>query len=240
MDASIKVAEIPASRGASWIGEAWRLFAAAPLPWMGLCAGWISITFALLIVPIIGGVVANFLQPVFFASFAIAAYKQMAGEPIVMADLFSGFKRNLRALVNLGVLILAAVLAIIVAMAWIGLPIAMPAGEAPTLDDFAEVLQGKEWIVALTLLLLVGLKGAVWFAPPLIAFHGMGTLEAIRWSVYAAISNLGALAVYGVFLFAIFFVASIPWGLGLIVAMPIMAISSYTGYREVFESVKPQ
>ena len=35
---------------------------------------------------------------------------------------------------------------------------------------------------------------------------------------------------------AIFFVALIPWGLGLMVVIPMMVISTYFGYRDVFES----
>jgi uncharacterized membrane protein len=216
MDTNIKVAELRASRGAGWIVEAFALFRRSPLAWIALCSAWIVITLVLLLVPLVGQAVANFLQPVFFASFAIVAYKQAAGEGVLIADLFSGFKRNLRALVNLGVLILIAVLAIIFAMGFLGLPVTAPAGET-------------------AFLLIVLVKSAVWFAPPLIAFHGMGAIEAIRWSLYAAIANIGAMIVYGALLFAIFFVAFIPWGLGLVVAIPVMAISSYTGYREVFE-----
>jgi len=236
MDASIRVAELNASRGAGWIAEAFKLFRQAPFPWIALCSAWILITLALIVVPLVGQAMANFLQPVFFASFAIAAYKQAAGEGVLMADLFAGFKRNLRALVNLGVLILMAVLAIIFAMGLLGLPVTMPQGDAATIDDYLKALEGKESILALTIVLILLVKSAVWFAPPLIAFHGMGALEAIRWSIYAAISNLGALIVYGAILFAIFFVAFIPWGLGLVVAIPVVAISSYTGYREVFEA----
>ena len=236
MDASIRVAELKASRGAGWIGEAFALFRRAPLAWMALCSAWIVITLVLLLVPYIGQAVANFLQPVFFASFAVAAYKQSAGEPVLVADLFSGFRRNLRALVNLGIIILAAVMAIIFAMGFLGLPVTVPAGENPSINDYVESLHGKEWLIATTFLLIVVVKSAVWFAPPLIAFHGMGAIEAIRWSVYAAISNIGAMIVYGAVLFAIFFLAFIPWGLGLVVAIPVMAISSYTGYREVFEA----
>lgn len=237
MDASIRVAELKASRGVGWIAEAFKLFRKAPFAWIALCSAWILITLALLILPLVGQAIANFLQPVFFASFAIAAYKQAAGERVLMADLFAGFRRNLRALVNLGVLILVAVLAIIFAMGLLGLPVMAPSGgEAATIDEYLESLRGKEWLVAATFLAIVAVKSAVWFAPPLIAFHGMGAFEAIRWSVYAAISNLGALIVYGAILFAIFFVAFIPWGLGLVVAIPVMAISSYTGYREVFET----
>jgi len=113
MDASIKVTEVPARRGVRWLIEAFNLFKQKPLAWIGLCAGWLVVTFGLLLLPLIGGVIANFLQPVFFASFAIAAYKQAAGERITMGELFSGFRRNARGLVNLGL------------MGWLGIPLSM-------------------------------------------------------------------------------------------------------------------
>jgi uncharacterized membrane protein len=82
----------------------------------------------------------------------------------------------------------------------------------------------------------VVVKGALWFAPPLIALHDMPVTHAMRWSVYAALGNLGALLVYGFTLMALFFAAIIPWGLGLLVVIPLMVISTYLGYREVFEA----
>ena len=236
MDASIRVGELKAARGAGWIAEAFKLFRQAPLAWIALCSAWLVITLALLLVPLVGQAMSSFLQPVFFASFAIAAYKQAAGERVLMADLFAGFRRNLRAQVNLGVLILVAVLAIVFAAGLLGLPVSGPVGESASFDEWAESFRGKEWLLAGTILAIVLVKSAVWFAPPLIAFHGMGAIEAIRWSIYAAIANFGAMIVYGAILFAIFFVAAVPAWLGLIVAIPVMAISSYTGYREVFET----
>jgi uncharacterized membrane protein len=244
MDANVKVTDVPASRGAAWIAQSWRLFAAAPLAWLGLCAGWIAITFALLIVPFIGGVVANFLQPAFFASFAIAAYRQSTGERIVMSDLFGGFRRNLKSLVNLGAILLMAEIVVFAAMALLGLPLlASGAGEPQVnLSEFADALEGKEWILLLGTVLLVAVKGAFWFAPQLIAFHGMGTAQAMRWSVYAAISNLGALVVYGLLVLAMFLAAlmPMPWVIGLAVVVPLVVISTYSGYREVFEGPRPE
>ena len=241
MDATIKVGELKASRGAAWLGEAFGLFRRAPATWIGLCAGWIAITFGLILVPFIGGVIANFLQPVFFASFAIAAYRQTAGERLAMADLFSGFKRNMRPLVNLGALLLLVEIAIFALMALMGLPMAATGERSFTLAEYVEALQGKEWILSAGFLMTVVAKGALWFAPPLVAFHGMTTAQAIRWSVFAAISNLGAMIVYGALLLALFLAALVPWGLGLIVVVPMMVISSYFGYREVFETGdKPQ
>jgi len=240
MDASIRVAELTASRGAAWLADAFQLFRRAPLAWMGLSAGWIAITLALFLIPFIGGVIANSLQPAFFASFAIAAYRQGAGEAIVAADLFAGFKRNMRSLVNLGAVLLLAEIGIFAVMAALGLPMsASSTGEQFTIREYADALGGKEWILLTGLALTALVKGALWFAPPLISFHGMSAAQAMRWSLYAAIANLGAMALYGVTLFAIFFLALLPWALGLLVVVPMMVISTYIGYRDVFEA-KPQ
>lgn len=237
MDATIEVAELRSSRGAAWLAEAFKLFRHRPLPWIGLCAGWIVITFGLILVPFIGGVIANFLQPVFFASFAVIAYRQREGERIVIGDLFTGFKHNLRALVNLGALLLLAEIAIFALMALMGLPLSgTPDGTTFTVEQYVELLKGKEWVLATGFLLTVAVKGALWFAPPLIAFHGMATVQAMRWSLYASVANLGAMIVYGVTLLVLFFVALLPWALGLVVVIPMMVISTYIGYRDVFEA----
>lgn len=236
MDATIRVAEVPAGRGVKWLGGAFALFRRKPMAWIGLTAGWLGITFGLIVLPIVGGVIANFLQPVFFASFAITAFRQSRGEPVVMGDLFIGFRRNLRALVSLGAALLLAEIAIFALMAALGLPMAGTADKPFTVDEYVSALQGREWVLAVGFLLTVVVKGAVWFASPLIAFHDMALGHALRWSVYAALANLGAMLVYGIALFFLFFAALIPWGLGLIVVLPVMVISTYVGYREVFEA----
>lgn len=235
MDVTIRVTEVSANRGAAWLSEAFGIFRRKPLAWIGLSMGWLVITFGLFLMPFIGGVVANFLQPVFFASFAIAAYRQSQGESVTMGDLFSGFKRNVRALINLGALLLIAEIAIFAVMAVLGLPMAAGDGGNFTVSEYVQVLKGKEWILIIGFILTVAVKGAVWFAPQLIAFHGMSTSHAIRWSVYAALANVGAMLVYGSVLLLIFFMGLLPWALGLLVVIPMMLISTFVGYREVFE-----
>jgi len=153
----------------------------------------------------------------------------------VIGDLFGGFRRNVRALVNLGALLLIVEIGIFALMALLGLPVGGPSDQPFTVEEYVEMLKGKEWILAVGFLLTVIVKGALWFAPPLIAFHDMSTLHAIRWSVYAALANLGAMLVYGSLLLALLFVGLIPWALGLIAVIPVMVISTFVGYREVFE-----
>ena len=236
MQHAIGVTEVPAGRGARWLLEAFDLFRRKPMAWIGLCSGWLVITFGLILVPFVGGVIANFLQPVFFASFAITAFRQVAGEQIMMGDLFSGFRRNARPLINLGAILLMAQILIFMGMWAVGLPMAPPDDQSFTMNDYVKSLQGKEWILAAGFLLTVVVKGALWFAPPLLAFHDLSMSQAIRWSVFAAISNLGAMIVYGFLLGIAMLVGLMTWGLGLFVVIPVMAISTFVGYREVFEA----
>ncbi len=198
-------------------------------------AGWIVITLGLLMVPFVGGIAANVLQPVFFASFALAARKQEQGGTIEMGDLFSGFRRPLLPLANLGAILLVAELAIFALLALLGLPGLATDGEGTvSMADFVREMQGKEWILLVGLVLTALVKGALWFAPAVLAFHDMTTAHAVRWSVYAALSNLGAMLLYGIVLTVAFALAILPWGLGLMLAIPVMIASTYAGYREVF------
>ena len=237
MDSTIKVTELRASRGAAWLGEAWRLFRGAPLAWLSLCAGWIAITFALLLLVPFGIVIANLLQPAFSASFAITAWRASAGESVRPSDLFSGFRRNMGALLKVGGVLLAAELATSVVMVLLGFPVLKPStDEQITMTEYAGVVRDNLWIVAVGLALNALVRGALWFAAPLISLHGMGALQAMRWSLYAAIANLGTMVVYGAALFVCFFLGAIPWALGLIVVVPVAVISTFVSYREVFEA----
>lgn len=238
MDSPIRVRDVRSSRGPAWLAGGWKHFRGAPMVWMGLSAGWMLITLALVLVPVIGGVAANLLQPVFFASFAMTARKQLAGEAPEMGDLFLGFRRPLRPLINLGALLLAVEIAIFYLMAALGLP-GMGAGdeaqEIETIADYVRLLQGLEWILVVGLVLTALVKGALWFAPALLAFHELSTAHAIRWSLFAALSNVGAMLAYGIALTVVFVAGALPWGLGLLVVIPVMVASTYTGYADVFE-----
>lgn len=240
-EATIQVRDLPLRGGPRWLSGGWRLFRGRPFVWVGLTAGWMVITLGLVMVPLIGGVVANLLQPVFFASFALAARRQLAGEAIDMGDLFSGFRRPLRPLVNVGALLLAGELLIFALMGAMGLPGLTP-GEKGAVFDFqawAESLRGREWILVVGALLTGVVKGALWFAPALLAFNDLSTTHALRWSIYAALSNAGAMVAYALALTVLFIAAALPWGLGLIVALPMMVASTYTGYADVFGQEPP-
>jgi len=235
----IRAADVRAGNGARWIAEGFRFYRAQPLAWSGLALGWIVITFGMMLIPVIGGIAANLLQPVFFAGFALAARRQVRGERVEMGDLFLGFRANLRALVNVGMVELGAAFVIVLALGYLAGPSTVSpdaaASATPSPEQLAKVLEEKFWYILAGLFLISLVKGALWFAPPLIAFHGLPAMHAIRWSVYAALSNVGAMSVYLLALALAYLAAALPWGLGFILALPVMCLSTFTGYRDVFE-----
>jgi hypothetical protein len=235
MDAAFRVAELPASRGVAWITQAAGLFRRAPLAWIGLCAGWLAIWFALASLPLIQRFAPTLLQPLFFAGLAIAAYKQGAGEPVTMAELFGGFRRNARGLMVVGLVMVLLQQANFLLMQAVGGIPEWPASEPFDIVKYGAMLRERWWVLAIGFLFASLVSGALWFAPQLLVFHAMPVSHAIRWSVYAALANIGAMLVYGVAMTVVFFIAWIPLGLGLIVAIPLMVISTYTSYRDVFE-----
>jgi hypothetical protein len=231
---TLAVSEVGARRGVAWLKEGFALFRARPAAWLGMSVGWLAITLGLAMIPVVGGVLANFLQPAFFAGFMIAARKQLGGDGVDVPDLFSGFRRNLRQLVQIGAILLLGELGVFALMGLMGLPLFGEGSSGMTVQEFISVLQEKTWILLVGLVLTAALKGAFWFAPGLLAFNDLSTGAAIRWSVYAALSNYGVLLAYGLALTAMVFVALLPWGLGLFVAVPVMLASNYIGYRDIF------
>ncbi|QJR13389.1 BPSS1780 family membrane protein [Usitatibacter palustris] len=235
----IVVADVPASRGASWLGGGFAIFRAQPMAWIALSISFLVVLLAVAFIPFIGPAISGFLEPVFFASFALAAHKQLAGEKLEVTDLFLGFRSNVRTLVNLGAILLLLRIGIAFLMGAMGFPSMFESPEKMTPEDVANALDGKLWILAFGFLTVALVTAAAWFAPALIAFHGMSTSHALRWSLYAMVSNPGALAVYFLAIFLMFIVAFIPWGLGLLVALPTLFASTYVAYRNVFETPPP-
>jgi len=84
------------------------------------------------------------------------------------------------------------------------------------------------------LLLLIPLAMALWFAPALATLNDMPPVEAMKWSFTGCLRNLLAFLVYGVLLFILSILASIPFGLGWLVVAPMIAGSIYSAYKDIF------
>ena len=233
----MRVVDQRAGAGMGWIKQAFLLFKAQPFAWIGLTSSWILLTLGLYkLIPVIGAPIATMLQPALFAGMMLAAREQDAGRPINMSFLFAALRLNGRALISFGALVLLANTVVVLLMAALDFPGEVAANANGTLDPqaFAAMLTDNTGVSVLAPLLMMITNAVVWFATPLLAFNPMPPTHAIRWSFYALVGNLIPMLVFAILLFAALLLAILPWALGLLVWLPVYAISNYTSYRQVF------
>jgi len=233
----MQVIDAPANAGVSWIRQSFVMFAAQPAGWISLLSCWMLLTvLVFVVIPVAGPALATMLQPGLFAGFVIAARDQEAGQPVTLSRLFAGFRFNGRALLTLGSVTLLAEIMAVVLLGLLGFPRTIPveANGWPDMRAYVDLLDGKEWMVFAGVGMMMLIKAVLWFATPLLALHPMRAGHAIRWSFYAFISNFLPLLLFGFLVSGIFFIAAMPWLLGLLVALPMYAIAHYASYRQVF------
>jgi uncharacterized membrane protein len=195
---------------------------------------------ALTLVPILGTIATQLLQPVVSAGLIVAAHSLERGGDFELEHLFAGFKRNFGSLVFVGLLFLLGGLLIVLVFVAI---IAMTVGTAVlgSLGDPNQMVASAAGSILMILVgllvmmaLLVPLLAAYWFAPALVVMHNVRPVAAMRESFYACFRNFVPFLVYGLVLFVLSIVAAIPLGLGYLVLIPVIFASTYVSYRQIF------
>lgn len=230
---------VDAGRGVSWWTEAWPLFTKSAGIWIVMTLILIVVFIVLGLVPLLGGLAISLLVPVFVGGWMLAAHKLDAGGTIEVGDLFSGFRQRLSPLLVLGALMLAASLAIglLAVMLGAGAMVGMMAGGAYQSGGGMMAGLGVGMLgllLALAVSLVVAM--AIWFAPALVVLRNVAPVEAMKASFAACMKNAVPLLVYGVLYLVAAIVASIPFGLGWIVLMPLLMLTLYVSYRDIFGS----
>src|SRR6186713_2970944 len=85
---------LTAGAGVDWIGEGWRLFAKSPLMWVISVLVLFVLAIVVNIVPFLGGLAFQLLQPVFGAGFIVACRSLETGGEFELEHIFAGFKKN--------------------------------------------------------------------------------------------------------------------------------------------------
>jgi hypothetical protein len=241
------------AEGMWWLKAAWKFFRAAPMRWLGLTAAFLLLLQLLGNVP--GGVVIAFLlKPILSVGFLAGAWHQERGEQPSLNNLLSGFQSNWRALVPLGLVYLVGVAtAVTIAGAVSGISIEKiiaGAGENPTPQMLHDLRNAMMW----TLLFMLPIVLALWFAPALIVFDDLGVRQALMASLAACVKHAAVIIVYAIALFAaatvvsviVLVVAKMIPGVGQValfgLALPLTAvlfISDYVSFRRVFHRDQP-
>lgn len=236
--------QVAAGQGWQWLVGGFGLFRKNPLIWLALIAVYFLIALALSIIPIVGQLLFQILAPVFAAGFMLGCRALEQGEELEIAHLFAGFRAHTVQLVTVGGLYLTGVLLFsgMIMLLGGGTMLKIPSPEElQGMDEAAVAAMGKGMLLALltALALVMPLLMAYWFAPALVALDGLTAVEAMKLSFVACLRNMLPFLVYGTLALVLLVLASIPFGLGLLVMIPVMLASQYASYRDIFAD-RPQ
>jgi len=237
ISAGVEARSVDASCGIDWWGKAWKLLTRDALIWVVMAVLFMVIMIVLGFVPLLGSIAASVLLPVFVGSWMLAARKVQGGAALEVGDLFLGFKDQVKPLLVLGALFFA----VSVVIALIGGALGMSAvmglmmgGSRYTTGGTMAALGAG--MLALLVMVVLGFLAAMamWFAPALVVLRGIAPVDALKASFAANLKNIVPFLVYSVIGFVASIVASIPFGLGWLVLTPVMLLSLYVSYQDVF------
>ena len=245
VDSAPPARHLDAGAGAAWWGEAWRIFCAAPLPWLGILVVFVVLSIGLTMIPVVGSLASTVLTPVFAGGVMLGCQALAEGRPLTIGHLFEGFQgRRFAPLLTLGLVLLAVFFVIALAMVGTvfltlgasGLAALMDFSASQPIDYAALWSTGAAIFVVAVVAIIVSLlvATAFWFAPALVVLNGEPPLRALSKSFVASWQNVGAFVIYGLVYLGLAIVASIPVGLGWLVLGPMVVGSCYAGWRTIF------
>ena len=249
---------VPAACGWKWVLTGFALFRKNPAMWALLVFSYIMLMQLLGMIPVLGWIAATVFIPAFSASFMIVSRELDQNRKLRFGLLFSGFRENLPALLTQGSLYLASALAILGMSALAdggALLQLMLFGDRPPASVFEDGRLATA--AALAGVLYLPVLASFWFAPALSAWRHLPALQALFYSLFAALRNWRAFLAYGVALlllglicsFALFLLALLVRGLLgnksqdalMLVVLPVMLTyvptlfaSFYASYRDIF------
>jgi len=184
------------------------------------------------------------LWPVLIGGLMLGCRAIDRGNPLLVAHLFAGFRQRTRELVVAGAIYTGLLLVIFVVIA--GLMLAIfgieflsvlkeTADTSQTGVAFTSAVVAVLLGVLFFLLLLLPLVMAIWFAPALIMLAELKSTTAMKASFGGCLRNVVPFLVYGAVGVLLVILASIPFGLGWLVLVPVSFASIYASYCDIFE-----
>lgn len=249
---ALEARQCGAGAGVRWFTSAWRIFTNAWLEMIIATVIVFAIALAVGMVPIVS-VAQSLIYPVFMAGFFYMAHQSDQDNNVSIGDLFVVFQEQHRSklikLLLVGVASLVASFAVFILFAVIAaVGFFLFAG----VDGLQDVQQtwaqlgesgfnaafaiGLAVFVLLFVLSMILISCAFWLATPLIWFADCDVLAAIKLSIQAALRNIGALIMLSLVLIVAGIIALIPLGLGLFILIPVVWITFYTAYKDIFDA----
>lgn len=229
---------VPAGNGWKWITDAWAFMAGQRWTFVGVFVLLMVINIVSQFIPLVGPLAVTLFSPVLIGGFVLGCDAVRNGEPFEVGHLFAGFRRHTGKLVALGAISLAfTIVAGVIMVAIVGvsfLPLMTGTGAEPSPDEvlgmMVPLLLGVLVVVALSLPLTM----AMLFATPLIVLEDVDIGTALKTSFFACLKNILSFLVWSVAALVLGILAVIPLFLGLLIVGPLMMVSVYISYRDIF------
>ncbi|MEN3352922.1 MAG: hypothetical protein V7640_1080 [Betaproteobacteria bacterium] len=187
-------------------------------------------------------------MPVFIVGLMEGCRALEKAEPLQLAHLASGFRKNAAQLVTIGGVSLVGNLAIMMIVLALGgesmsiLTKTISQGASVTLPPTEAQAAAAVVVRALLVGTLVSLPllMALWYAPLLVYFHDLGPVAAMKSSLLACIKNTLPMLVYGLailgamFLAMPFAMALQQYDLALWLLAPVVVPSLYVSYKDIY------
>ncbi len=224
----------PAGAGWRWITEAFRLFRADAGAWIAAMVVIFVVVIVVSSLPLLGSLLVNLFMPVLLGGVALGAQAQDRGERFKLEYLWACVQApHLQPLLLLGVayVVMGAIIVVVAMVLVFG-----TVGASVMSGDHADMTATSGALLgALVVLLMSALMGmASWFAPTLVVLRGMDPVTALQTSFAGCLRNVMPLLVYGIAMLGLTILAIIPMGLGMLVLAPVMLLSVFTAYKEIF------
>lgn len=251
----IGIRHVEARRGFAWWSESFGwLF--GNLSYLGI---WVAMWLCVMVASIVldhltsivlarhrfaGSAAVTLLWFLYTGGAMAAAHKTAQGLPVRFADFFAGFGTNAGPLLGVGLVVVAAgaVMAVLSFAVGVGATIAglsidwsQPEMTTAAVETLLAIGGSLSLLMVIGLVLFVPLSLAVWFAPALIVLRGTPPLQALRLSLVACWRSPGALTLYSISFFFLAAAATTLLFLGWIFLLPLLLLSTYAAYRDLFE-----
>jgi uncharacterized membrane protein len=228
---------VPAGNGWRWIADAWRFMGPQRWVFIGVVLLFWVLILAASFVPLLGGIAVTLFSPVFSGGIMLGCEAVRRGEQLEVGHLFAGFQRHFGKLVALGAISfgLGMVIAIVVlVIVGVSLGGALFSGTEPTPEQILALGLPMVLAVLVALAISIPIYMFLWFAAPLIVLADREIGAALGMSFQACLKNIVPFLVWSVIVVLLAIPATIPIFLGWLLLGPVLTVSIYTGYRDVF------
>ena len=228
---------VPAGNGWRWIADAWNLMDGQRWTFIGVVILYWLMIIAASFVPGLGGLAVALFGPVISGGIMLGCDAVRRGQKLEVGYLFAGFQRHFGKLVAVGAVSLGLGLLIaIVMVAILGFSFAGMFFGVTEPNPEQIVSMGLTFVLAILVALAISIPVymCLWFAAPLIVFEDVDVGTALKSSFAACLKNIVPFLIWGVMTLLLSIPATIPLMLGWLLLGPVLMVSVYTGYRDIF------